>query len=156
MSVGAGVARIQELHRPKIDRAALQNQAYPVVQPQIFPESRRQPLLEEGIYGVILLPQNAGMMGVGRHAFHAVLQDVLQGEDIAVDVRIRLRADFFALGNQTVNRRRRRERGRRLRKIHFASRLDHFSLEAFPERHAAPDKFIKSLGIEIHIGDHGK
>ena len=48
VSVGSGIAGIEELHRPEIYRAALQHQAYPVVQSQVLSQGGGQPLLEEG------------------------------------------------------------------------------------------------------------
>ena len=96
------------------------------------------------------------MMGIGRHAFHAEQQDVLQGENIAVDIRVGLQADLFSLGDQAVEGCRRLESGRRLGKINFTARRAHFFLQAFPQGHALPDQTVEALGIEIHIGDYGK
>jgi hypothetical protein len=40
--------------------------------------------MDEGVDLVVFLPQNPGVVGVGRHPFEAEKQGVLQGQDIGV------------------------------------------------------------------------
>ena len=85
MTVVSGVACIQQFHGPEVDLAAFHGECHQLVETQLCGQGSHG-LMDEGVYGVVFLTEDGGMVGIGGKAAQAVHGDLLQGLQIRVGV----------------------------------------------------------------------
>ncbi len=84
MPVGSGVGGVEQLHGAQVGLAATHGHVDPGVEVQIVAQGARQPLVDEGGHGAIVLAKNIRMVGVGGHALDAVDDGLLEGLGVQV------------------------------------------------------------------------
>jgi len=88
MAVAARVAGVQQLHRPHVRLAALQDQPQAGVQIEGFVGQRRQAFVQEGVDRIVLLPQDLGVVRIGGDTLHAEEERVFQRNNVRIRARI--------------------------------------------------------------------
>ena len=88
VAVSARVGRIEQLHGPQVDLAALEHERQRLVEADFPVGQRREPLLDKGVNGRVFLAQDLRMIGVGRNPLDPEEQRVLQGKDVGVCRRV--------------------------------------------------------------------
>ena len=100
VAVGARVGRIEKLHRPQVDLAALEHERQGRLETDFFIGQGGQRLVDEGVHGRVFLAQDLGVIGVGRHALDPEEQGVLEGKDVGVGRRVGHQPHLFPLGHE--------------------------------------------------------
>jgi uncharacterized protein YbjT (DUF2867 family) len=77
MAVSAGVARIEQLHGPKVYLAAFQGKGHQLIKTQILAGQLTHGFMDVGIDRIVFLAEDRGMVGVGGKAAQAVHGDLL-------------------------------------------------------------------------------
>ena len=85
MAVGPGIGRIQQFHGPQVDLPALERQTHIRSTPGVVP-GRGKALVDKGVYLVVFLPQDPGVIGIGGDPLDAVDRRQLERMDIRVQV----------------------------------------------------------------------
>jgi len=156
VAVGAGVAGIQQLHGAQVDFAALEYQAHPVVEPQIFAEQGCQPFVDEGVDHIVFLAQDPGVISVSGHTLESEEEGVLEGLDIGVVSRIGVDLHGLSLFDQIGNVGGRLETDAGLAGIRVAARGPDPGLQAVAQPHGLVDQGNETVFIKIHVGEGGK
>ena len=156
VAVGAGVAGVEQLHRPQVDLAGLQRDGDAVGDRQPLRHQRDQRVVDEAGDGVVLLAEDPGVVRVGGDALEAVEQGLLQGADVLVRIERGDEVQGRALGGEARDGCRRLERGGGLGEVVLPPAAATFAFIAFAQRHRPLDQRLEARRVEVDVGQRGE
>ena len=156
LAVGAGVGRVEDLHRPEVHLAAFHHQGQRLVELQFFVEDRGEPLVEEGEDRLVLLPEDQRVVRVGGHPLEPEQERMLEREDIRIGGGVRADADRFALEDEPRKIGRRFECGRPAREIGGDARRAELLQKPVAEGRRPVDQNLKPGRVEIDVREGRK
>jgi len=150
MAVGARVGRIEQLHRAQVDLAALEHEPQGRLETDAGIRHGRQALVDKGVDGRVFLPEDLGVVRVGRDALEPEQQGVLQGEDVGVCGRVGLQSRSFPLGDEPLEGVRRPE-AQCIDVREASARRPDPVREPVASPDGLPDQVHEARRVEVHV-----
>ncbi len=152
MAVAAGVACVQQLHRPQVDLTSLHRHWHALLNGQPLSEQRGKCFIHEASNSRVFLAKDGGVVSIGGNALQAVEQGLLERADVLVRIQRRNEFQGRALLRQAVDRVRRNKGRCRMSNIDLAE----LGLQALAQLDRLADQRGKAVRIKVDVGERGE
>ena len=156
VTVGAGVAGIEQLHGLEVDLAGLEHERHALLHGHPLGQHGGQGLVAEGGHGRVGLAEDGGVVGIGGNALEAVEHGLLERADVLVRVQVFDQVQRLALGDQIGHAAGRDEAGRCLAAVALATGGRNLGLHGLAQFDGAFDQGDEPLRVEIDVGQGGE
>ena len=103
MAVGAGVGRIEQFHGAQVHLTALEGESHQFIHAQAAVQGGGHGLVDKGENGLVRLAEDRCVVRIGGQSLETVDEQLPQGTDVFVFVRIGFDAGRFPLGHHGVD-----------------------------------------------------
>jgi len=154
---GFGIGFVQALHGAQVGFTATADEIEQRFQMQAVIQGGHEAFTDEVVHVAIFETQGAGVMGIGRSAFEAVDEQLLEGFRVGIQIRIGSdAAQFFSLLDHFGKGCGRFEVGSRQTEDVPAAGVGYLLFELLSQGYTFVDQLYKALRVEVDVGQRAE